>query len=152
MNLPFVGSVVFSHEMTSNRAWRWRVWHRGDDEREEEEMTKGAKRRIRARGSGEYGWEWVENTGENEWRKQARGSGGYEREWVENTGESSVRRRKFPRSENGVLPYSVPLQSRTSLPLWALRRKAHEGSAVMLMSPTTVRNREGIKMWKNDCW
>ena len=57
------------------------------------------------------------NTDESEWRKQARGSGGYEREGVENTGESSVRSREFPRSENGVLPCSVPLQSRTSLPL-----------------------------------
>ena len=68
-------SVVISREMTSDRAWRWRVSELGDDERQRWEMTEGTRRRWRVWQSRDDECEEVVDTSklERRWRKGRRG-------------------------------------------------------------------------------
>ena len=68
-------SVVISREMTSDRAWRWRVTELGDDERQSWEMTEVTRRRWRVWQSRDDECEEVVDTSklERRWRKGRRG-------------------------------------------------------------------------------
>ena len=84
-------SVVISREMTSVRAWRWRVTELGDDERQSWEMTEVTRRRWRVRGCGGYEQAWAEMTKGAMRRWRVWGSSGHEQAWAEMTKESLVR-------------------------------------------------------------
>ena len=82
---------MFSPAPQSLSLGRWRASELGDDGRENEEMTKGTKRRWRVWGCGGYEQAWAEMTKGTRQRWRVRGSGGCEQAWAEMTKGSLVR-------------------------------------------------------------